>query len=136
MVARPPLIINRLDAERLQRLIDAAGEDAVALSLEEELERGEVLEPEQIPADVISMNSRVRFTDLTREREIVKTLVYPHALDATEDGVSVMAPVGAALLGLHVGDVIEEWPLPGGKQTSLRVDAILWQPEREGQFHR
>ncbi|SHK80257.1 nucleoside diphosphate kinase regulator [Halomonas caseinilytica] len=135
MAVRPPLIINRLDAERLQRLIDAAGEDTVALSLEEELERGEVLEPEQIPADVISMNSQVRFTDLTHEREIVRTLVYPHALESTDDGVSVMAPVGAALLGLHVGDVIE-WPLPGGRQATLRVDAILWQPEREGQFHR
>ncbi|MDT8895813.1 nucleoside diphosphate kinase regulator [Halomonas sp. I1] len=135
MAVRPPLIINRLDAERLQRLIDAAGDDAVARSLEEELERGEVLDPEEIPMDVISMNSQVRFTDLTREREIVRTLVYPRSLDATEDGVSVMAPVGAALLGLRVGDVIE-WPLPGGERTSLRVDAILWQPEREGQFHR
>lgn len=135
MAVRPPLIINRLDAERLQRLIDAAGDDAVARALEEELERGEVLDPEEIPTDVISMNSQVRFTDLTREREIVRTLVYPRSLDATEDGVSVMAPVGAALLGLRVGDVIE-WPLPGGEQTSLRVEAILWQPEREGQFHR
>ncbi|WP_275285966.1 nucleoside diphosphate kinase regulator [Halomonas elongata] len=135
MAVRPPLIINRLDAERLQRLIDAAGDDAVARALEEELERGEVLDPEEIPTDVISMNSQVRFTDLTREREIVRTLVYPRSLDATEDGVSVMAPVGAALLGLRVGDVIE-WPLPGGERTSLRVDAILWQPEREGQFHR
>ncbi|MFM9272191.1 nucleoside diphosphate kinase regulator [Halomonas elongata] len=135
MAERPHLTINRLDAERLQRLIEAAGEDPVAISLEEELERSEVVDPEEVPADVVSMNSQVRFTDLTRRREIVRTLVYPHALNATEDGVSVMAPVGAALLGLHVGDIIE-WPLPNGNRTSLRIDAILWQPEQDGLFHR
>jgi len=47
----------------------------------------------------------------------------------------VMAPVGAALIGLRIGDTID-WPLPGGREARLRIDAILWQPEREGQFHR
>ncbi|WP_163558246.1 nucleoside diphosphate kinase regulator [Halomonas sp. NO4] len=136
-MARPPIIINRLDAERLQRLIDAASgkELAVAELLEEELARGEVVDPEAIPADAVSMNSQIQFTDLTRGRQLVRTLVYPHMLAATEDGISVMAPVGAALIGLRVGDTID-WPLPDGGETQLRIDAILWQPEREGQFHR
>ncbi|PMR67907.1 nucleoside diphosphate kinase regulator [Halomonas heilongjiangensis] len=137
MSSRPPIIINRLDAERLQRLIDEAGEKdlAVAELLEEELERGEVLDPEDIPEDVVSMNSRVQFTDLTRNRQMIRTLVYPHALAGTEDGISVMAPVGAGLIGLRIGDIID-WPLPGGGEIRLRIDAILWQPEREQQFHR
>lgn len=137
MATRPPLIINRLDAERLQRLIDEADDKdlAVARSLEEELARGEVVDPEQIPEDVVSMCSQVQFTDLDRDRQIIRTLVYPHALATTEDGISVMAPVGAALLGLRIGDTID-WPLPGGREVQLRIDAILWQPEREGQFHR
>jgi regulator of nucleoside diphosphate kinase len=59
----------------------------------------------------------VQFTDLTRNRQMICTLVYPHSLATTEDGVSVMAPIGVGLIG-------------------LRIDAILWQPEREGQFHR
>lgn len=137
MSSRPPIIINRLDAERLQRLIDQASDKDrfVADCLEEELERGEVIDPEEIPADVVSMNSQVQFTDLTRSRQMIRTLVYPHALASTEDGISVMAPIGAGLIGLRIGDEID-WPLPGGGEARLRIDAILWQPEREGQFHR
>lgn len=137
MTSRPPIIINRLDADRLQRLIDVASGESLAVAelLEEELARGEVIDPEEIPADTVSMNSQVQFTDLTRGRQMIRTLVYPHALAATEDGISVMAPIGAALIGLRVGDVID-WPLPGGGEAQLRIDAILWQPEREGQFHR
>ena len=137
MSSRPPIIINRRDAERLQRLIDDASDKDlfVAEALEEELERGEVIDPEEIPDDVVSMNSRVQFTDLTRSRQMIRTLVYPHALATTEDGISVMAPVGAGLIGLRVGEVID-WTLPDGHQVQLRVDAVLWQPEREKQFHR
>jgi regulator of nucleoside diphosphate kinase len=137
MGQRPSITINRLDAERLQRLIDTASEKdlVVAGLLEEELFRGEVLDPEDMPDDVVSMNSQVRFTDLTRGRKMSRTLVYPHALESVPDAISVMAPIGAALIGLKVGDVID-WPLPNNTQVSLRIDAIFWQPEREKQFHR
>ena len=125
MGQRPAIIINRLDAERLQRLIDNASEKdmAVAQLLEEELARGEVCDPEDIPDDVVSMNSQVRFTDLTRGLKMIRTLVYPHSLES------------AALIGLKVGDIIE-WPLPNNTEARLRIDAIYWQPEREKQFHR
>ncbi|MBR2513248.1 MAG: nucleoside diphosphate kinase regulator [Halomonas sp.] len=137
MGQRPPIIINRIDAERLQRLIDNAAEKdlMVAELLEEEPLRGEVLDPQDIPEDVVSMNSQIRFTDLTRERQMIRTLVYPHSLESVPDGISVMAPIGAALIGLKIGDVIE-WPLPNNTEVRLRVDAIFWQPEREQQFHR
>lgn len=137
MSSRPAIVINRLDAERLQRLIDDADDRdlAVAERLEAELERGEVIDPQDIPEDVVSMNSRVQFTDLSRGRQMTRTLVYPHALAATEDGLSVMAPIGAALLGLRIGDVID-WPLPDGSESRLRIDAVLWQPERAGELHR
>lgn len=137
MGQRPPLLINRLDAERLQRLIDDASEkdQAVADMLENELSRGVVVDPQEIPENVVSMNSQIQFTDLTRDKQMIRTLVYPHALSSTEDGLSVMAPIGASLIGLKVGDIID-WPLPNNSQTLLRIDAVLWQPEREGQFHR
>ncbi|MGM0913292.1 MAG: nucleoside diphosphate kinase regulator [Pseudomonadota bacterium] len=137
MQSRPPLIINRLDADRLQRLIDEASDKDlfVADALEQELERGEVVDPEEIPEDVVSMNSRVQFTDLARGRQMIRTLVYPRSLADVEDAISVMAPVGAGLIGMRVGDTID-WPLPDGGQVHLRVDAILWQPEREKQYHR
>ncbi len=96
----------------------------VAGLLEEELFRGEVLDPEDMPDDVVSMNSQVRFIDLTRGRKMSRTLVYRHALESVPDGISVMAPIGAALIGLKVGDVID-WPLPNNTEVILRIDAIF-----------
>lgn len=137
MATLPGIIINRLDAERLQRLIDraSAADRHVAELLEDELERGEIVEPNEIPADIVSMNSRVEFTDLTRQQALVRTLVYPHALASQEDGLSVLAPLGAALLGLKVGSHIE-WSLPDGSQRQVRIDALLYQPESAGDLHR
>ncbi|NYS62628.1 nucleoside diphosphate kinase regulator [Vreelandella salicampi] len=134
---RPPILINRLDAERLQRLIDDASkkDQAVAELLEIELSRGEVVDPEDIPDNVVSMNSQIQFTDLTRGRQMIRTLVYPHALNSVDDAISVMAPIGAGLIGLKVGDKID-WPVPNHNEVCLRVDAIFWQPEQEKQFHR
>jgi regulator of nucleoside diphosphate kinase len=137
MGQRPPLLINRLDADRLQRLIDNATDkdQMVAELLQDELSHGEVVDPEDIPDNVVSMNSQIQFTDLTRNQQMVRTLVYPHSLSTTKDAISIMAPIGASLLGLKVGDTID-WPLPNQQNARLRVDAILWQPEREKQYHR
>ncbi|GAB2723980.1 nucleoside diphosphate kinase regulator [Halomonas garicola] len=134
---RPPILINRLDAERLQRLIDDASDKDldVAELLEAELTRGEVVDPADVPDDIVSMNSQIQFTDLERDRQITRTLVYPHAMSSVEDAISVMAPIGAGLIGLRVGDVAD-WPLPNNGKARLRIDAILWQPEREKQYHR
>ncbi|MGC3873808.1 nucleoside diphosphate kinase regulator [Halomonas sp. GXIMD04776] len=136
-MSRPVIVVNRLDAERLQRLIDNASpkDAAVAEALEVELERAEVVDPTEIPADVVSMNSQVRFTELSRDTQLTRTLVYPHALADTPEGLSVMAPVGAALLGIKAGEVID-WSLPDGRRIQLRVDAVLWQPEAAKQYHR
>ncbi|TDX23692.1 regulator of nucleoside diphosphate kinase [Modicisalibacter xianhensis] len=136
-MSRPKIVVNRLDAERLQRLIENSSKDdyAVAEALEAELERCEIVEPEQVPSNVVSMNSKVAFTDLNRDRQIIRTLVYPHALKENKDGLSVMAPIGAALLGLKVGDIID-WPLSGGDPVKLRIDEILWQPEAAKQYYR
>ncbi|WP_110651148.1 nucleoside diphosphate kinase regulator [Salinicola peritrichatus] len=134
---RPTITINRLDAERLQRLINNANKEdyLTAEALELELERCDLVEPEEIPGDVVSMNSKVVFTDLNRNKEMTRTLVYPHALSGSEDGLSVLAPIGAALLGLRVGDIID-WPLQNGVQFNLRIDAIIWQPEAAKQYYK
>lgn len=136
-MSRPVIVVNRLDAERLQRLIDTTShkDAAVAEALEVELERAEVVDPAEIPADVVSMNSQVRFTELSRNAQLTRTLVYPHALADTPEGLSVMAPVGAALLGIKAGETID-WALPDGRRIQLRVDEILWQPEAAKQYHR
>lgn len=136
-MSRPAIIINDLDAERLDRLLEQPQYATlpVAQALNAELDRAEMCSPENIPADVVTMNSRVKFRDLTSGEEHVRTLVYPANLTDSDNHLSVMAPVGAALLGLRVGDTIN-WILPNGNQTNLEVMALEFQPEAAGELHR
>ena len=132
----PPLLMSRLDVERIEALLEqplAQGIDTTAL--EAELERAEVVEPAQMPADVITMNSTARFLDETSGEEHEMTLVYPRDADGSPHKVSILAPVGSALLGLRVGGSIE-WPVPGGRTIRLRVLSIRYQPESSGELHR
>jgi regulator of nucleoside diphosphate kinase len=131
----PPLLLSRLDCERIEALLDspaAAGTDTTALC--GELARATVVEPADMPADVVTMNSVVRMVDDASGAERELALVYPRDAGAP-DRVSILAPVGAALLGLRAGDAID-WPLPGGSTTRLRVLAIRYQPEAAGELHR
>ncbi|AKH90085.1 MULTISPECIES: nucleoside diphosphate kinase regulator [Edwardsiella] len=136
-MSRPAIIINELDAERLDRLLERPefANQPIAQALNEELDRAQLLAPEAMPTDVVTMNSRVRFRDLSSNEEHVRTLIYPHLPNDAEDGLSVMAPIGAALLGLRVGDAIR-WHLPNGSQTHIEVLALLYQPEAAGELHR
>jgi len=136
-MSRPAIIINELDAERLDSLLEKPeyAKSPVADMLNTELDRAEMCSPEMIPADVVSMNSRVKFRDLTSQEEFVRTLVYPANLTDSDTQLSVMAPVGAALLGLRVGDTIN-WQLPNGNKTHLQVLKLDYQPEAAGEFHR
>lgn len=127
----PPITISRLDLGRLKRLLAnpmVRGSDA-ADALDDELERAAVVDPTALPPTVVSMNSRVRLRERRTSRELELTLVYPD--DVGPDRVSVLAPVGSALLGLAVGQDIE-WPLPGGRVAELTVLEILYQPEAMG----
>jgi regulator of nucleoside diphosphate kinase len=76
------------------------------------------------------MNSTVRLRDLDSGEVETYTLVYPNEADAEENRISVLAPIGTAIIGYRVGDVIK-WPVPGGF-VRLRVEEILYQPERAG----
>lgn len=136
-MSRPAIIINDLDAERLDRLLEKPqyANQPVALALNAELDRAEMCSPEDMPADIVTMNSRVKFRDLKSGEEHVRTLVYPANLTDSDSQLSVMAPVGAALLGLRVGSTIE-WALPGGSQIHLEVLGLEYQPEAAGEFHR
>ncbi|VEB99697.1 Regulator of nucleoside diphosphate kinase [Cedecea lapagei] len=136
-MSRPAIIINELDAERLDRLLEQPqyAKAPLAEALNAELDRAEMCSPENMPPDVVSMNSRVEFRDLSTQEVHVRTLVYPANLTDSDNQLSVMAPVGAALLGLRVGDTIN-WTLPNGGQTHLEVLALQYQPEAAGEFHR
>lgn len=77
-----------------------------------------VVANDELPADVVSMNSKVSFKDLDTEKESVVTLVYPQDANIDEGKISIFAPVGSALIGLRVGQVIN-WPLPHGKEKKI-----------------
>ncbi|MCA6221335.1 MULTISPECIES: nucleoside diphosphate kinase regulator [Photorhabdus] len=136
-MTKPAIIINELDAERLDSLLEqpAFADTSIADALNEELDRAEIVPPAEIPSDVVTMNSRVRFIDLTSNEERVRTLVYPASLQDSSDQLSVMAPLGAALLGLRIGDEIS-WELPNGEETRVKVLELLYQPEAAGELHR
>ena len=137
MSAKPHIVISVLDAERLERLLESLQGAAIPgkAELEAELERAEVVAPEGIPAAVVTMNSTVRFSVTGTDQEFRLTLVYPKDVDAGGSTISVLAPVGSALLGLSEGDEIE-WPRPGGGMMRVRIEEVVYQPERAGELHR
>lgn len=137
MTARPNLILSSLDVERLERLIDSMAHKptpAVA-ALEEELVRAEVVAPQDVPPTVVTMNSTVRFDVEHTGESFCMTLVYPKDVDDTGEKISVLSPVGSALLGLSQGDSID-WIKPGGGPLKVRIKEVVYQPERAGEFHR
>lgn len=133
---KPAIIVSSLDHERIEALLDSLPPNSFpeAELLAAELDRAEVLDPQAMPADVVTMNSRVRFTVEPSGKEYELTLVYPKAIDGAPGKISILAPVGSALLGLSVGQEIE-WPAPGGSIVRVRIIDILYQPERAGDFH-
>lgn len=129
--------ITTQDKLRLTRLLnefDTEGEDLQHLDdLRHELERAGVVTASDIAPDVVTMKSRVRVLDLDDICELEYTIVYPHEANLEKGRISVLAPIGTALLGYQEGDVVE-WQVPGGKRR-LKIDAILYQPEASGDFH-
>jgi regulator of nucleoside diphosphate kinase len=126
----PPIYLTQADMERLLELVDAYPGHRFE-KLEEELVRAQVVPREQIPADVVTMHSRVVFEDEgTGERREI-TLVYPGSADIAAGKVSVLTPVGTALLGLRVGQSMD-LELPSGGKRRYRVAEVPYQPEAAG----
>ena len=139
MMKEATIYVNEVDLARLRKLIDLAretGNDANRMyldRLEGELERAEVVNPIDIPKDVVTMRSTVRLKDLDNGKEMVYSLVFPNEADVDEGKISVLAPVGTAMIGYRVGDVIE-WEVPSGLRR-LKVEEIIYQPEASGDYH-
>lgn len=102
-------------------------------ALEVELGRAHVVPPDRVPPTVVTMNSRVRLCDLDSGAQVVVSLVFPAAQATNDADVPVLSPLGLALLGCRTGDVME-WRTEAGPRR-LRVDAVIYQPEAEGNFH-
>ena len=127
------ITITDFDLQRLLPVVDHHA-SAASEALEIELHRATIVTQRAVPADVVTMNSEVVYEDcatLTKRRVRV---VYPKDADAARGQVSVLAPIGSALLGLRVNQAIE-WPVPNGKKR-IRVLEIRYQPEACGDYDR
>lgn len=133
------IYITDADLQRLQNLIEErlgqpSRENRLLEELEAELLHAELVSPQDIPPDVITMNSTARLQDLVTKKELEYTLVYPAEANIENNRVSILAPVGIAMIGYRVGDTVT-WKIPAGTKR-LKVKKILYQPEAAGDFHR
>lgn len=127
-----PIIMNAVDHEELGCVVVAAGKlsdraRAEIASLKKELERAEIVPPNEVPPDVITMNSRAQLLDLDTNERMELTLVFPAQADIEEGKISILAPLGTAMLGYRVGDEFE-WAVPYGYRR-VRITRIEFQPE-------
>lgn len=130
------IYITGYDRERLERLLEQPPDRNLTGYLEDlrtELDRAVVVEPERILPDVITMNSLVSLVKVDSAEEEAFTLVFPKDADADAGRISVMAPLGTAMLGYRVGDVFE-WDVPMGRKR-WRVAKVIYQPEAAGDYH-
>lgn len=131
------IVISSLDLQRIEELLElpahrgSAGTDL----LRAELSRANVLEPDEMPGDVVTMNSTATVADETSGETRELSLVYPRDADGSANRISILAPVGSAMLGLRVGQSID-WKVPGGRALHLHITGISYQPEANGQLHR
>lgn len=131
---RDRIFVTKIDFETLCRLVESrrAGRSSDRQyldTLEQELDRAEIVEPHALPSDVVTMNSEVRLKDLDSGEVKIYRLVFPSQA-RTENTVSVLAPIGTAMLGYRAGDVIE-WRVPKGIRR-LEVVDVVYQPEAAG----
>jgi regulator of nucleoside diphosphate kinase len=133
------IFITAFDKKRLDELITVAREFGEHSrddlnDLAAELARAKVIEPEKVPANVVTMNSKVALHDLDTSEDMTYSLAFPKESNIDAGAISVLAPIGTAILGYREGDVVE-WPVPSGIRR-IRIEKILYQPEAAGDFHR
>ena len=132
------IYITEFDMARLRELIADMkrfayyGRDGIK-DLVAELDRGQLVAPQDVPHDVITMNSRACLVDLDTNEEMIYTLVFPKDADISQGKISILAPIGTAMLGYRVGDVFD-WKVPDGTRR-LKVKSVLYQPEAAGDYH-
>jgi len=126
-----PIVVTDTDERRLRRLLERASlhDQAHLKELQSELERAVILSAQDVPGKVITMHSKVRVLDLERGQRTEFTLVFPNEADVESKRISVLAPLGTALLGFQQGDCVE-WLMPGGARR-LSIERVR-QPSMDG----
>ncbi len=127
------IIMTWPDHAQLTALVESQafrkkGYDSLAFQrLAGELERAQLVASQDIPADVVTMDSHIRVSDLDSKEKLAFTLSWPDKADPEHGRINVLAPLGMALLGCRVGQKVA-WPVPNGTRR-LRVDEVISQPE-------
>ena len=130
--------VTDFDLERLRKLLEGTRSwsfrDREHLErLDEELAQAHVVPAADIPPEVVTMNARLRLRDIDSGKHMVFMLVFPSDADAEQSKISVLAPLGTAVLGFRRGDAFE-WRMPG-RVRRLQVEEVLYQPEVAGDYH-
>ena len=134
-----PIHITTQDKQRLEDLlVEVQASDprkhGDLKALTQELRRAVIVDPKDVFCDVITMNSRAEMRDLESGETVAFTLVFPSEANMDEEKISVLAPIGAGMLGYRVGDEFE-WNVPGGLRR-MKVTKVEYQPEAAGDFDR
>ena len=131
------IVLTEADYDRLKRLVDSpryrTTHAGLVMALKQELDRSKVISANEVPEAVVTMRSQVRVRDVKRRESETYTLVYPEEADIAASKLSVLAPLGIALLGTQMGEVVS-FDAPVG-QRRLVVEEILYQPEAAGDLH-
>lgn len=132
------ICITANDKRRLEELLAVAKEFGTRArkdleSLTQELSRAQVVPPTEVRPDVVTMNSKVVLHDLDSHEELTYTLVFPKEANYERGAISVLAPIGTAILGYSKGETVE-WPVPAGTRR-LRIQEVVYQPEAAGDYH-
>ncbi len=137
-MAKRAIHITDYDMQRLRKLLEGAQiwnqKDREYLDhLEDELDRAVLIPSKKVPKNIVTMNTRVRVKDLDTEKEMSVELVFPSEADFERGKISILAPIGTALIGYCAGDTVE-WKVPAGTRH-LRIEEITYQPEAAGDYH-
>jgi regulator of nucleoside diphosphate kinase len=128
-----PIVLTSFDHLRLSGVVEAyerRNQGELVEALAEELDRAQIVAPDRVPSDVVTMHSRFRFAfDSGAEQEV--TLVYPGEEDVAEGKIAIVTPVGSALIGLRTGQTIS-WQTTDGRTKTLSMKEVIWQPEAHG----
>jgi len=132
------LYLTDYDYERLKLLLDNMNRvpqnrrDDLS-RLEDDLATCQIVAPEEMPANIITLHSTVRYLDLDSNKEREVTLVFPSNADLSAGRISIAVPLGAAILGHSEGDLVT-WKTLDGTKT-IRIEEVLYQPEAAGDYH-